>query len=230
MQARCYGSMWMVAVTRGTWPTTRMVGPCPVRSSAIFTSPGPGRWVVLSRRRFFAALDRVLTDCRRGAVRQSRNVPGGVEQNATPVAPWRAVHSEWDARSSSSRCDSPSSPVYKRTMPIETPPPDIVVFCRSPAEVSDPGEPVLATVGRRRRGTPPLPPHGHGYCSPCVRSRTPGDGHRSAPEHRTQSIHATRCSWQAPPAPHPERLPALRAPCHPPPRSRDPLMRATPPV
>jgi hypothetical protein len=168
MRARCDGSMWMVAVTRGTWPTTRMVWPCPVRSSAIFTSSGPGRWVVLSRKPIAAALDRVMTDCRRGAVCQSRNVPGGVEQTTTPVAPWRAVHSEWDARSRSSRCDSPSSPVYKRTMPIENPPPGIVVFCRSPAEVSDPGEPVLAPVGHRRRGTPPPPPHGHGSCRPRV--------------------------------------------------------------
>jgi hypothetical protein len=126
-RARCDGSIWMVAVTRGTWPTTRVVWPCPVWSSAIFISPGPRRWIVPSRRPMSAAPDRVMTYCRRGAVCQSRNVPGGVERNTTPVAPWRVVHSGWDARSSSSMCDSPSSPVYKRTMPIEKPSPGIVV-------------------------------------------------------------------------------------------------------
>src|SRR5262245_33612919 len=109
-----------------------------------------------------------MMDCRRGEVCQSRNVPEGVEQNATPVAPWRAVNSEWDARSSSPMGDSLSSPLYKRTMPIEKPPSGIVLVGRSPAEVSDPREPMLVTIGHCRRGTPPPPTHGHGYCCPRV--------------------------------------------------------------
>src|SRR2546423_12968246 len=51
---------------------------------------------------------------RRGAVCQSLNGPGGVERNTTPLAPWSALNSGCDARSSSSMCDSPSSPEYKR--------------------------------------------------------------------------------------------------------------------
>jgi hypothetical protein len=173
MRARCDGSMWMVTVTRGHLADHADGMAVPREVFCHIHVARPRMMVVLSRRPISAALDRVMTYSRRGAVCQSRNVPGGVEQNTTPVAPWRAVNSGRDARSRSSRCDSPSSPVYQRTTPIETPPPGLVVFCRSPAEVSDPGEPVPATVGHRRRGTPPPPPHGHGYCSPRVCVATP---------------------------------------------------------
>src|SRR5207249_4678885 len=64
-------SKWIVAVTRGTWPTTRVVCPCPVRSSAIFTSPGPRRWMVPSPKPISASPDRVMMYCRRGALCQS---------------------------------------------------------------------------------------------------------------------------------------------------------------
>src|SRR5215510_11726702 len=119
--------MWIVAVTRGTCPTTRVVWPCPVRSSAILTSPGPRRWIVPSPRPISASPDRVMMYCRRGAVCQSLNEPGGVERNTTPFALWSAVNSGCDARSSSSMCDSPSPPEYKRKIPMQDSPQATVV-------------------------------------------------------------------------------------------------------
>src|SRR6266581_319174 len=119
---RLHPSTWIVAVTRGTWPTTRVVCPCPVRSSAIFTSPGPRRWMVPSPRPISASPDRVMMYCRRGALCQSLKWPGAVERNTTPLAPWSAVNSGCDAKSSSSMCDSPSSPEYKRKIPMQDSP------------------------------------------------------------------------------------------------------------
>src|SRR5215510_14249388 len=129
----------MVAVTRGTCPTTRVVWPCPVRSSAIFTSPGPRWWIVPSPKPISASPDKVMMYCRRGAVCQSLKEPGGVERNTTPFAPWSAVNSGCDARSSSSMCDSPSSPEYKRKIPIQDSPQAAVV------------RPRLASASRRWR-------------------------------------------------------------------------------
>jgi hypothetical protein len=65
--------------------------------------------------------------CRRGAVCQSLKEPGGVEQNTTPLAPWSAVNSGCDAQSSSFMCDSPSSPEYKRKIPMQDSPQTTVV-------------------------------------------------------------------------------------------------------
>jgi hypothetical protein len=48
----------------GTWPTTRVVCPCPVRSCAICTSPGPKRWMVPFPRPISASPDRVIMYCR----------------------------------------------------------------------------------------------------------------------------------------------------------------------
>src|SRR5262249_43060182 len=71
---------------------------------------------------------------------QSLNEPGGVERNTTPFALWSAVNSGCDARSSSSMCDSLSSPEYKRKIPMQDSPQATV------------GRPRFAIASRRLRG------------------------------------------------------------------------------
>jgi hypothetical protein len=138
-----------------------------------------------------------------------------------PVAPWRAVYPEWDARSRSSRCDSPSLPSTSESCPsrhlLRVLLCSAVALLRCPTLASPCWRP-YATVAEAPRH--PLRTAMGPVAYVCA-SPHPGDGHRSAPEHRTQSIHATQYSWQAPPA--------SCAPRPPPPRGCDPLMRAPPP-
>ena len=53
--------------SRGTSPTTRVIWPCPVRSSASTTSPGSIRAIVPSPTSISALPDSVMEYCRRGA-------------------------------------------------------------------------------------------------------------------------------------------------------------------
>src|SRR5262249_41278200 len=62
-----------------------------------------------------------MTYCRRGALCQSLKRPGSAVRKTIPAVACNEVNSGCEARSNSSRCDCPSSPVYKRKIPMYVP-------------------------------------------------------------------------------------------------------------
>ena len=101
-------------------PTTRVVWPLPVRSSASKIEPGPQRTTVPSLEAISASPANMMEYWRRGAQCQSRKYPGAFLRKVTPAAFSMGVPSPQapsvsrkasNGRSDSSMWDRPSSPV-----------------------------------------------------------------------------------------------------------------------
>ena len=110
----------------GTSPTTRVVCPRPVRSSARLTSPGPSLCTVPSPRPISASPERVIRYCLRGATCQSLKNPGGKALKTIPLALCNSDQAGWEDGSTTSMCDSPSSPEYN-LIDAMTPPAFLVI-------------------------------------------------------------------------------------------------------
>src|SRR5712692_3421799 len=109
-------------VMRGSLPTARVVWPLPVRSSARMPSPGPNRCIEPSPRPISTPPCSVITNWRRGALCQSMKAPGWTRLKTTPwafcIGACSPIPPGAKGILSSSRCDCPSVPVYRRWIRI----------------------------------------------------------------------------------------------------------------
>jgi hypothetical protein len=121
-----YGLRGTNTDTRGWSPTSRVMCPWPVTSSAIRISPGPRRRTVPSPISMSTAPERVKTHTRPGALCQGLERLGSKRRATMPLSACTTACSEASstgskAGSTSSKCDLPSDPVKIRMMARASP-------------------------------------------------------------------------------------------------------------